>query len=396
MNALARLAVRRPKHVLAAWLAVVGLLGLFGIHVEKDLHQQADLSVAGSASAHGDALAKARFGKSTTIPILLEGPPSAATRQGRELVAALQPLGVSVLAPWELRDRKVLRPRPDTTVLIVRSPASFDQTSTKLIPKIRADVDRIVRKPVHGYVTGSSDIARGLHTATVDAVKRAEVVAAPLLMIVLLLVFRSVVAASVPLFIGITTITAGRGILDLLNRGHPLDGIGLNLMVMIGLALGVDYALLLVSRFREELEAGADPGEATLRTMATAGRTVLFAGIIIVTSALAVYPFSPSILLASSITGIAVSGTISVLAALTALPASLVLIGPRINRFAVGRRGGRAVAGGGVAAVALRILGRPALATGLVLALMTALAAPAIALDMGPPSPLVMPASQRE
>ncbi|MFL5911690.1 MAG: MMPL family transporter [Gaiellaceae bacterium] len=395
MNALARLAVRRPKHVLAAWLTVVGLLGLAGLHVENDLHQQADLSVAGSASARGDALAKSRFGQSTTIPILLDGPRSAATRQGRQLVAALQPLGVTVLAPWELRDQSVLRPRPDTTVLIVRSPASFDQTSTKLIPEIRADVDRIVRKPVRASVTGSSDIARGLHSATVDAVKRAEILAAPLLMIILLFVFRSVVAASVPLFIGITTITAGRGILDLLNNTHPLDGIGLNLMVMIGLALGVDYALLLVSRFREELDAGADPREATLITTATAGRTVLFAGIIIVTSALAVLPFSPSVLLASSITGIAVAGTISVIAALTALPATLVVLGPRINRFAVGRRAG-AVAGGGVAAVALRMLSRPALATGLVLALMIALAAPATALDMGPPSPLVMPSSQRE
>ena len=300
MNALARLAVGRPKHVLAAWFTVVGLLGLVGMHAERHLRQRADLSVAGSASARGEALAKSRFGPSTTIPILLEGPRSASDQQGHRLVGELQNLGLTVLAPWELGDQSVLRPKQDTTVLIVRSPASFDDTSTKLIPKIRADVDRIVRSPVRASVTGSPDIARGLHSATVDAVKRAELIAAPLLMIVLLFVFRSVVAASVPLFIGITTITAGRGILDLSNSVHPLDGIGLNLMVMMGLALGVDYALLLVSRFREELDAGADPREATLRTTATAGRTVLFAGIIIVTSVIAVYPFSQSILLAPS------------------------------------------------------------------------------------------------
>src|SRR5947208_16992581 len=109
MNALARLAVRRPKHVLAAWLAVVGLFGLVGLHIENDLHQQADMSVPGSLSARGAVLAKSRFGQSTTIPILLEGPPGQATAQGRRLVAAFQRLGITVLAPWQLRDQRVLR-----------------------------------------------------------------------------------------------------------------------------------------------------------------------------------------------------------------------------------------------------------------------------------------------
>ena len=91
------------------------------------------------------------------------------------------------------------------------------------------------------------------------AAERAELLAAPLLLIVLLLVFRSVVAAAIPLVFGALTVLAGRGVLVFLTALMPIDALSLVVCTMMGLALGVDYSLLIVSRFREELTAGRRP-----------------------------------------------------------------------------------------------------------------------------------------
>ena len=92
-----------------------------------------------------------------------------------------------------------------------------------------------------------------------SATERAELLAAPLLLIVLLLVFRSLVAAAIPLAFGALTVVAGRGVLVLLASVMTIDALSLVVCTMMGLALGVDYSLLIVSRFREELAAGAAP-----------------------------------------------------------------------------------------------------------------------------------------
>ena len=95
----------------------------------------------------------------------------------------------------------------------------------------------------------------------------------PFLLIVLLLVFRSPIAAAIPLAFGAMTVIASRGILYFFTSWFDIDAFALTVCTMMGLALGVDYALLMVSRFREELAGGASPVEAARRTRRTAGRT---------------------------------------------------------------------------------------------------------------------------
>src|SRR6202000_2278339 len=97
--------------------------------------------------------------------------------------------------------------------------------------------------------------------------------AAPGLVLILLIVFRAAVAALVPLAFGALTVLAGRGVLSLLSSAMTIDALSLVVCTMMGLALGVDYSLLIVSRFREELERGKSPGEAAVATRARAGRT---------------------------------------------------------------------------------------------------------------------------
>jgi putative drug exporter of the RND superfamily len=390
MEALARLAVARPRAMIAAWLSVVGLLGLVGFGLEEHLHRS-NLNIPGTDAQRADDLAKERFGDNVDLIVLLEGPRGAVDRQGRSVAAALerQP-SVTVLGPWDPGAAAALRPKPDKALVLVRSDRPFEEVSRHVVPKIRSDVSRLTGPPVESHVSGYADIAAGIHGSSVKAIERAEVVAAPVLLLVLLLVFRSPIAAGLPLFAGFTTIGAARGVLELVNGATDLDVVSLNLASMMGLALGVDYALLLVSRFREELDAGATSDDAAVTAVRTAGKTILFAGIALAFAMMAALAVAPGKLLWSASFGVFVAVLLSVAGALTAMPAALALVGTRIDRWSFGKRSS---SGGAFAGLALRALRRPALAAGLVALLVGALAAPAVALDAGAPDPRVLPKS---
>ena len=110
--------------------------------------------------------------------------------------------------------------------------------------------------------TGYATLSRAIQDESIDAAERGELIALPILLIVLLLVFRSPIAAAIPLGFGAVTVLASRGLLYLLTGWFDIDAFALTVCTMMGLALGVDYALLMVSRFREELASGAEPLEA--------------------------------------------------------------------------------------------------------------------------------------
>jgi uncharacterized membrane protein YdfJ with MMPL/SSD domain len=180
---------------------------------------------------------------------------------------------------------------------------------------------------------------------------RAEELAFPLLLLLALWVFRSLVAALLPLVCGALTIVGSLLLLRLLNYATPMSTYALNIVTGAGLGLGIDYSLLLVSRFREELARGASPPDAARRMLATAGRTVAFSSVTVgaAIATLAVFPlgFLRSMGIAGGLVGPLAGGI-----ALTVLPALLVLLGPKVNalsprrwriaaeRAAAGERGG--------------------------------------------------------
>src|SRR4051812_12434457 len=365
MRTLGRLAIERPKAVLAGWMAVFGALALLGLGVEGRLHRT-DLRIPGSGSDRATQLVKRTFGDASTLSVLLDGPPGALDAQGPRVAAALDRLPhVAVLSPWAGGEARALRPGSRRALLVVRVAGSYDEVSQDGVAALRKTLDREVRAPVRPRLTGFADIGHGIERASLDALTRAELIAAPLLMLILLAVFRTPMAAGVPLLLGMTTIGAAKGLLSLANTAVvPLDAIALNLASMMGLALGVDYSLLMVSRFREELGSGADVPAALRATVATAGRTVRFAGLALGLATVAAYLVAPGKVFASASAGILAGVTLSVVAAGTALPAILALLGERVN----GRRGRRTAVGGGRwGALAWRAVRRPALAAALVL-----------------------------
>ena len=169
----------------------------------------------------------------------------------------------------------------------------------------------------------------------------------PISIVVLLLVFGTVVAGLMPMLMALLSIVVGLGIATLVGEEFHLSTFIINMMTGMGLALGIDYSLFIVSRFREERAAGLDKEAAIQRTAATASRAVLFSGATFVIALLGMF-LVPTNLLRSMAAGAIIVGVVSVAAALTLLPAMLHLLGDRVNSLrlpVVGKRLGSADSG---------------------------------------------------
>ncbi|HKD96298.1 MAG TPA: MMPL family transporter [Micromonosporaceae bacterium] len=160
----------------------------------------------------------------------------------------------------------------------------------------------------------------------------AESIAVPVTMLLLLLAFGSVVAAAIPLVIGLVAIAGTFGELHFLGGVTDVSVFAINLTTAMGLGLAIDYALLLVSRFREQLGKGADVPEAVARTVATAGRTIVFSAAAVAAALAALLVFPMFFLRSFAYAGIGVV-VIAATAALVVVPALLSVLGPRVNRL---------------------------------------------------------------
>ena len=379
---------------LIAWAVAIAVLTLLGTGITERLAPMS-LEVPGTPSSRAEAMLRAKFGNTIPIAILLRGPPAQVDSQGRRLVSELRGMRqVQVLSPWD-RSNTVssLRPEPGAAFVLVNyiRPASRAMT---VVPSTEALIARTVHRPVHSYLTGVAVIGQALQEATMSDTVRAEMIALPVLILVLLLVFRSPVAAAVPLAMGAATVMAGHGLLWLASYLTPINSLGVAIAAMMSLALGVDYALLMVSRVRQELAEGWDHEAAVAIASKATGRTIAAAGGTLALTMLAASAVATPGMLGPVAIGVVISGLLSVALALTAMPALLRLLGPSLNRWEIRlpRRRGEERRGG-VGALAERLIAHPAITVPLILAGMLALAAPAGALRMGPPDAAELPAS---
>jgi putative drug exporter of the RND superfamily len=378
-----RQGLRRPGVTLAAALACAALLGAIGLDVKHHL-EPTSLEVAGTTSAEGEALQRQHFGDSSPFVVLLRGPAAAIDRQGPDLVRALRrDPSATAISSWDRGGVGGLRPGPRRALILVDFRVSLNEAVRHTVPALEQTMREHVHPPVVGVQSGFASVSRALEEESLSATKRAELLALPLLVIVLLIIFRSVTAAAIPLAFGVITVLAGRGVLVLLSTFMRIDALSLVVCTMMGLALGVDYSLLIVSRFREELRAGCSPREAARRTRASAGRTTAFAGATLFTAILASAFVQPGGLLVSFATALVVVTAISVVIATAALPALLALLGERIDAGRIGAR--REAGGSGMASAAQAALRRPAFALVLIAAPLVLLASPALALNIGAP-----------
>jgi putative drug exporter of the RND superfamily len=167
--------------------------------------------------------------------------------------------------------------------------------------------------------------------------RRAELLALPITLVVLVLVFRSVIAALIPVLGGILAIIGTLAVLRTLTAMTEVSVFALNLTTALGLGLAIDYSLFVVSRYREERRRGLEPHPAVIRTVATAGRSVAVSGITVAVSLAALLLFPMAFLRSFAYAGIPVVA-LAVLAATVVLPAALAVLGDRVDALAIGPR----------------------------------------------------------
>ncbi|MGW8667975.1 MMPL family transporter [Streptomyces niveus] len=249
--------------------------------------------------------------------------------------------------------------------------------------------------PLRVSASGAAAVLEETERLSDEGMRYAEFVAVPLVLLILLWVLGSVTAALLPVVVGVVAVAATTAFLRLLDTTTEVSLFALNITTALGFGLAVDFSLLLVSRYREELAAGYGPERALRRTLRGGGRTVVFSAVIIAASLCALLLF-PLPLLRSLAYGGATVVCASAVGALTVLPALLVLLGNRLDRwdvFARLRRPERAVSSGAWFRLARAVMRRPALVSVGALALLVLLAAPVTQVRFGMYDDRILPAS---
>ena len=221
---------------------------------------------------------------------------------------------------------------------------------------------------------GDAIFANAINGRIQDDLKLAEAISIPLVFILLVIIFGALVASAMPLVIGVTAILGTFFGLYLLTLFTDVSIFALNLTTGLGLGLGIDYALLMVNRFREELQRGADRDTAIINTMKTAGRTVFFSGLVVMLTLISLIFFPLNFLKSMGYAGTIVVA-LAVIGAIFPLPALLHIIGTKVNKGLVRKRAIRQSDEGRWSAIARFVMKRPipvVILSGLILTLFIA------------------------
>jgi RND superfamily putative drug exporter len=337
LERLARLADRRRRAVLVASVLVVFAAGAYGGPVAGLLSTGDDFSDPESESisardtierttgrsAAADAIVLVRLGAEAGTPEADRRLAEVRERIEDQDVAAIGVPEPGRPSPLVSRDRRSVY-LPVTFYTAADEDAAGD-----------ALVERLREEP--GVTVGGGIVAFNQVGEQVESdLQRAELLAAPILLLFSLLVFRSLVAALLPLAVGTATVLLTFSGLRLINELEPMSTFAINLTTGLGLGLAIDYSLFMVSRFREELEADDDRSRALHETVRTAGRTVLFSAFTVAAALAAMLVFPLRFLYSMGAGGVLVALS-AALVSLTLLPALLALLGPRVNALGLRR-----------------------------------------------------------
>ena len=265
--------------------------------------------------------------------------------------------------------------------------ATIDATIAGVQRSARAHPDLRIEQ------SGSASSAEEIQAIFASDLKKAGTTSLPITLIVLLIAFGALIAAGIPLLLAITAVVATMGLVGPLSQITPVDDSVKEVILLIGLAVGVDYSLFYLRRMREERAAGRSTAAAIEAAAATSGRAVLVSGITVMIAMAGMY-FGGASTFRSFATGTIAVVAVAMLASLTVLPAMLSLCGDRVDRGRVpglGRLKSRMASLGLWSRVVDRVMRRPLLWAGATLALLLALAAPALQMHTGRASTDTLP-----
>ena len=276
-------------------------------------------------------------------------------------------------------------------IVLVDLPAD---DSPRALPGIRAAIRAV--PGLESGLSGGPAFYGDVQAVSEADLRRSELISLPLAAIALLLVFGSIVASAVPLAVGGAAVVVALAVIFVLASTFSMSIFVLNLATLLGLGLGVDYSLLMTSRFREEMAARGwrdDAVEdAVAATVRTAGRAVFFSGLTVLLGLLGLVLFSFMILRSVGIAGAVVVG-LSVVGAMTLLPALLAIIGTNLDRFRVRRVVARPPAQGRWSRLAWWVMARPVAVLVPTLAVLLLLGTPFLHVRFNAPDSRILPES---
>jgi RND superfamily putative drug exporter len=333
---LGRLATRRRWWVIGMALLFVPAAAMLGGSAEERL-SAGGLDDPAAESSRAAALLDRDFGTGAPNFLLLvtvhggsvDRPPVAAAGMALTRRLASEPGVGHARSYWSAGAAPSLRSRDGAQALVLAR-VQGDENQVRrltgiLTPRYQSDGPLMAVA-----VGGEAEVARQVNLLAKHDLGRAEAISVPLTLLRLLLVFGGVVAAGLPLSVGVIAVVGTLALLRLLTGFTPVSTFALNLTTAMGLALAIDYSLFVVSRYREELRSGHDFNAAVMRTVQTAGRTVLFSALTVAASLAALLVFPLDFLRSFAYAGIGVVALAAVGAALV-LPAVLGVLGPLVD-----------------------------------------------------------------
>jgi RND superfamily putative drug exporter len=340
---LGALAVRRRLWILALTLLGVIGAGMIGSGVHDHL-SSGGYTDPDSESARAATMLDERFGQGQPTFVLIATVPKgqtvadpAAAQAGMELTRRLstEPGVLKVQSFWNMDQPVSLRSKDGRSALaLVRLAGGPDARKHT----VQGFIDRYRQQGVLTLLaSGSDETSREITETLKDDLVQAEKYALPITAVLLVLVFASMVAASLPLVIGLVAIAGTLAELWILANLTDVSVFALNVTTALGLGLGIDYSLFVVTRFREELARGLSPDRAVIETVQTAGRTVVYSAATVTLSLTALLVFPLYYLRSIAYAGIAVV-VLAAVSTVVVLPAVLALLGERVNRLALFRR----------------------------------------------------------
>jgi RND superfamily putative drug exporter len=405
LTRFARLSTNHARAVVIAAVLMFAIAGALGGGVADHLTSGGFDDPSSESERADDALAE-RFDTGVPNMLLLvtardgdvDAPAVAAAGTALTAELAAEDGVADVVSYWSEGNAPPLRNDDGSRALVVaRVVGNDDQVEdrvTELAPRYEhwAGTAGVDAAAVDVELGGFAEVFHEVGETIEEDLVRAETIALPITLVLLILVFGSVVAASLPLVIGVMSIVGTFFVLRVLATLTDVSIYALNLTTALGLGLAIDYSLFVVSRYREELREGYAPRVAVSRTVRTAGRTVAFSALTVAASLCATLVFPIAFLRSFAYAGVAVA-VLAGLFSVVVLPAILVLLGHRVNALTLWRRSVTPPEEGFWHRVATVVMRRPIPVATAVVAFLLVLGAPFLGLRLASPDDRVLPES---
>ncbi|HEV7908254.1 MAG TPA: MMPL family transporter [Pseudonocardiaceae bacterium] len=387
---------RRRWVVLVAVVLLSAAGGAWGLGVFDRL-SQGGYEAPNSEAARANQVAQDAFGRQGGDVLVIYTAPAGSTVDSpqvadkvKRVLAALPRDVVKAAQSYWSTQRPEFTTQDKSKALVSITLASGDSnTQIKQFEQIR---DELTVDGVSSQVGGLVPTQAAISDVSASDLAKAEAVSLPVVLVLLVVIFGGLVAASLPVVVGGLSIMGALGVLHAISLGADVNSFAVNVASLLGLGMAIDYGLFMVGRFREELAAGRSTQDAVRRTVSSAGRTVAFSATLLVIALAGLLLFPQGFLKSLSYGGMS-AVAIAAIVSLTLLPALLGVLGHRVDKFAMPwrKRAARGEEGGGWRTLGGRVMKRPLLFALPIVVVLLALGTPFLGVKFGEVTEKVLP-----